>query len=642
MPPDCIRLIPKQHTNRFYLRRQSHWTESNGAGRRRRPGDAGEPGQYPFSGLPSPAIRQVEYPVILLAELAFFCLFSAVITYGLGIFVYAKNPASAVNRLFLAAMLAAAYWATGEFMIWQSAGFEAVNFWLRASAFWPLAIAFCFHFILAFTHHRASWRQNRLWIFLFLYIPASVFSLLGIVTDLIYTVRFHPDIGYIYVPVSESLVYQATTAFMVIVMALAISIGLASWLRTPDANLRKQYFLVTISIVIVVICGSLSGLILPSSGIFLPNLVFIGMILFSFIIAYAIMKYRLFTLSPETAVSEILRTMPDGFILADMDDRIVTANASAAATAGADPLLLAGQAVATVIPDRFYRTLKASVLAQGTITEFEADLEGERRMVVSIAGSLVKDPAGKAAGIVLIIHDITRRKEQEKALRQASGNLSLLNQVTRHDISNLVTALSSYLTLLSQKPGTDLAAGQYISSSLDLVEKISDHLRFSREYQEIGVLEPAWQSLNAMIDRAVKNVPSSGVIITAQADPVEIYADPLVHKVIYNVLENAVRHGGHVTSIRVSSAQQANGVLSLVIQDDGVGVREEEKERIFERGYGKNTGLGLTLSRQILAVTGMTIAENGQSGSGARFEIRIPASAWRPVSRTGETGSSPS
>lgn len=52
-------------------------------------------------------------------------------------------------------------------------------------------------------------------------------------------------------------------------------------------------------------------------------------------------------------------------------------------------------------------------------------------------------------------------------------------------------------------------------------------------------------------------------------------------------------------------------------------------ERIFEQGFGKNTGLGLFLSREILAITGITITENGTPGKGARFEITVPKGAYR-------------
>ena len=67
----------------------------------------------------------------------------------------------------------------------------------------------------------------------------------------------------------------------------------------------------------------------------------------------------------------------------------------------------------------------------------------------------------------------------------------------------------------------------------------------------------------------------------------------------------------------------------MVCEDDGDGVAAEEKEKIFERGFGKNTGMGLFLSREILSITGITIKETGEPGMGARFEMTVPNRAWR-------------
>ncbi len=50
---------------------------------------------------------------------------------------------------------------------------------------------------------------------------------------------------------------------------------------------------------------------------------------------------------------------------------------------------------------------------------------------------------------------------------------------------------------------------------------------------------------------------------------------------------------------------------------------------LFSRGFGHNTGLGLFLSREILAITGITISETGETGRGARFEIVVPEGVWR-------------
>lgn len=69
--------------------------------------------------------------------------------------------------------------------------------------------------------------------------------------------------------------------------------------------------------------------------------------------------------------------------------------------------------------------------------------------------------------------------------------------------------------------------------------------------------------------------------------------------------------------------------LLIIWEDDGVGIRDEEKEKIFERGYGKNTGLGLFFIREILGITGITISENGVYGDGARLVIRVPERGWR-------------
>ncbi|MDD1718070.1 MAG: ATP-binding protein, partial [Methanoregulaceae archaeon] len=69
--------------------------------------------------------------------------------------------------------------------------------------------------------------------------------------------------------------------------------------------------------------------------------------------------------------------------------------------------------------------------------------------------------------------------------------------------------------------------------------------------------------------------------------------------------------------------------LTVTVSDNGTGVPDGEKEKIFRRGYGKATGLGLFLAREILSITGMTIRETGIPGAGARFEIMVPPGMFR-------------
>ena len=89
-------------------------------------------------------------------------------------------------------------------------------------------------------------------------------------------------------------------------------------------------------------------------------------------------------------------------------------------------------------------------------------------------------------------------------------------------------------------------------------------------------------------------------------------------------------HGGGVTRI-FFSAEQHEGALVLVYVDDGVGIPDKDKKRIFEHGYGKNTGFGLFLTREILSITGLVMTETGKEGTGARFEILLPQNVHRFV-----------
>ena len=87
-----------------------------------------------------------------------------------------------------------------------------------------------------------------------------------------------------------------------------------------------------------------------------------------------------------------------------------------------------------------------------------------------------------------------------------------------------------------------------------------------------------------------------------------------------------------MTQIRISSHETGN-CLVLVCKDDGAGIASEDKIRLFERGYGKHTGLGLFLSREILSITGITIRETGEPGNGARFEMVVSRGEYRFVQR---------
>jgi len=83
-----------------------------------------------------------------------------------------------------------------------------------------------------------------------------------------------------------------------------------------------------------------------------------------------------------------------------------------------------------------------------------------------------------------------------------------------------------------------------------------------------------------------------------------------------------------MTTIRITTCPEGRNQV-IVFEDNGVGIPQRDKKVIFDKGFGKNTGLGLYLTREILDITGITIQENGEPGAGARFEILIPEGGFR-------------
>jgi PAS domain S-box-containing protein len=233
----------------------------------------------------------------------------------------------------------------------------------------------------------------------------------------------------------------------------------------------------------------------------------------------------------------------------------------------------------------------------------------------------------RCTGIRGILVDISKRKKTEHAMQQALEKLGLLNNITRHDILNKLTALNAFLTLAGENV-TDNKTKEYLEQCTDIVTTINRHVEFMRDYQEIGIQSPVWHDPAVTIRQASESCSCMGIDIRISNSGWEIFTDPLFERVIYNLIENAIRHGEHVKTITFTLREEHDG-LHLVYEDDGTGIPDEFREHLFEKDFGKNTGLGLFLAREILGITGISIRETGVFGQGARFEIVVPKDACR-------------
>jgi len=326
-------------------------------------------------------------------------------------------------------------------------------------------------------------------------------------------------------------------------------------------------------------------------------------------------------------LSSILRSTPTGIGLLK-DQVLIEANDQLCEMTGYSRDELIGTDVRTIWADP-----DAFTLVAGSRTNAHRQKSGilettwrrkDGAVITVILSSALLDPEDPSEGITLTVLDITARVMAEDALHMANKKLNLLSRVTRHDILNKIATVETTLAILRRRDLPPEITG-LLGKIGTATKAIQSQIEFTRVYKDLGSAEARWQSLPYIV--SIIPVPDT-IRFHADLDGIEVYADPLLVRVFFNLLDNTLRHGGNVREIRVSFHESGTGLV-CTWEDDGVGISTGEKERIFERGYGKNTGLGLFLAEEILAITGIGISETGEPGTGARFELSIPKGGYR-------------
>ena len=328
----------------------------------------------------------------------------------------------------------------------------------------------------------------------------------------------------------------------------------------------------------------------------------------------------------------VIENIQDVFFRVSRENTIVMASPSAVKVFGYGSVQdLIGLPITTLWkdPQKREELLDALKARNGAVQDWEAEFKKSDGSAfwVSLTVRLQTDEVRGYAGTEGIIRDISKRKKAEEALKSALKKLNMLSSITRHDILNQIMGLRAYLELSKEDlKGTKYEA--FITKEDQAAEAIQRQIEFTKYYEDIGVNEPRWQDAGAVMNEALTQLCPAGVDVQVAVDGIEIFADPLIVKVFFNLMENSLRHGERVTTAQFS-AEETGEELVIIYRDNGVGVSEADKQKLFRKGFGKHTGLGLFLSREILAITGISIVENGEPGKGVRFEIVVPDGAWR-------------
>lgn len=332
----------------------------------------------------------------------------------------------------------------------------------------------------------------------------------------------------------------------------------------------------------------------------------------------------------EEKYRHILEYMQDAYFRVDERGIITMANPSAVRTYGYESAEeMIGIPVVSLYAgsEQQEGNIVRKLRETGWITDYSGEAVKKDGTIfwVSVNAQYIKDRDGRILGTEAIVRDITERKAMERAVREANRKLGLLNSITRHDITNQLTILEGFSRIAAVKVCDPVIAG-YLAKIDDSAVTIRHQIAFTKAYQDLGVHMPGWFVLKEIIAKVAR----PEVVFSRTCNDIEVFSDPLLEKVFFNLFENALRHGGHVTEIRIR-CEETPGFLLILVEDNGTGIPVDEKEKIFGKGFGKNTGLGLFLAREILAITGITIRETGTPGKGATFEIAVPKGQFRSV-----------
>jgi PAS domain S-box-containing protein len=250
---------------------------------------------------------------------------------------------------------------------------------------------------------------------------------------------------------------------------------------------------------------------------------------------------------------------------------------------------------------------------------------------VLVTISPVTNEKGELVGTTSISTDISEQKwmlgvmeDSIKQVVELNEKLHTVEGLTRHDIRNKLSAVNGRIYLLKKRVAENKEAIVHLQEMELAVQQILRILEFERFYVQVGSEELKSINVEKHLSEAASLFSDlKGAQLINECHGLTVLADSLLRQLFYNLMDNTFKYGEKVTEIRVYFEEEKDS-LKLIYEDNGVGVADEMRRRLFEKGFGKGTGYGLYLMKRICEAYSWTIQETGKQGQGAQFTMTIP------------------
>jgi PAS domain S-box-containing protein len=245
-------------------------------------------------------------------------------------------------------------------------------------------------------------------------------------------------------------------------------------------------------------------------------------------------------------------------------------------------------------------------------------------------GPVVVD--GKTIGCIMVYKDIsdiiTVQEELSNALTKAellNEKLNVVGGFTRHDVRNKLSTINGNLYLARKYSGDNRQLHECLDQIKTAVSNTVRILDVAKDYEMLGSHERLTLDVGKAVDDAASLFSDlKGVKMVNECRGYKVLADTMLSTVFHNLIDNSLKYGQKITQIKVYIRQNQNKSDSIVYEDDGVGIDSEKKKRLFTRGFGMETGLGLYLIKRTCEIYGWTAQETGEPYKGAQFVFTLP------------------
>ena len=340
-------------------------------------------------------------------------------------------------------------------------------------------------------------------------------------------------------------------------------------------------------------------------------------------------------------LNAILSGMTEGVIAVDRNENIIHINAAAASLLGTDTVKSLGKPLWEITRTQdLCRILSDAGVSAEEIKRSMKISYGVRERIIEMHAVPLKDSAEKTVGAMVVLLDVSELRHLETVRRDFVTNAS-------HELKTPITAIRTLVeTLIDDFEGMDkttqLSFLKKISNqSLRMTAIIVDLMALSRfELQDDNNRQAKiLVDLGRAIDNSYQGIIQSAeeknirVEISRPQHAIEILSDEeSLHQAVTNLLDNAIKYtpvGGHVW-IRL---KESDNEAIIEVEDTGIGIEPDDKERIFERFYRVDkarsrelggTGLGLAIVRHIVMTHNGRIEVDSLPGSGSTFRIYLP------------------